>query len=78
MVKSHLRFVENDLKFAENHLKLVENHLKLVGYTANISRGSLNLGSPYFSPNLEVVDLRMSDRFNILRNLSYNLIGLDY
>ena len=63
MVKSHLRFVENDLKFAENHLKLVENHLELVGYTANISRGSLNLGSPYFSPNLEVVDLRMSDRF---------------
>jgi len=63
MVKSHLRFVENDLKFADNHLKLVENHLKLVGYTANISRGSLNLGSPYFSPNLEVVDLRMSDRF---------------
>ena len=63
MVKSHLRFVENDLKFADNHLKLVENYLKLVGYTANISRGSLNLGSPYFSPNLEVVDLRMSDRF---------------
>ena len=63
MVKSHLRFVENDLKFADNHLKLVENHLKLVGYAANISRGSLNLGSPYFSPNLEVVDLRMSDRF---------------
>ena len=63
MVKSHLRFVENDLKFADNHLKLVENHLELVGYTANISRGSLNLGSPYFSPNLEVVDLRMSDRF---------------
>jgi len=63
MVKSQLRFVENDLKFADNHLKLVENHLELVGYTANISRGSLNLGSPYFSPNLEVVDLRMSDRF---------------
>jgi len=63
MVKSRLRFVENDLKFADNHLKLVENHLELVGYTANISRGSLNLGSLYFSPNLEVVDLRMSDRF---------------
>jgi len=63
MVKSHLKFVENDLKFADNHLKLVENHLELVGYTTNISRGSLNLGSPYFSPNLEVVDLRMSDRF---------------
>jgi len=60
MVKSHLRFVENDLKFADNHLKLVENHLESVG---NISRGSLNLGSPYFTPNLEVVDLRMSDRF---------------
>jgi len=66
MVKNHLRFVENDLKFADNHLKLVENHLELVGYTANISRGSLNLGSPYFSPNLEVVDLRMSDRFKYI------------